>query len=99
MRLSYSTQHKYLVLLSLAVLNDAVDLLGLANPLAEVLFDLLIVALIHVLLRSLNPLVVLVTLLDIVPGIDIAPFWSLYVIYLYLSGAGEKKKVRVRVEG
>jgi len=36
--------------------------------------------------------VVLVTLLDIVPGIDIAPFWS-------LSGASEKRRVRVKVKG
>jgi len=96
---TYSIQQKYLILFSLALINDVVDLLGLLNPLFEVVFDVVIIALIHFLLRTLNPLIILVTLLDVIPGVDIAPFWTLYVFYLYLSKVGEKRRVKVKVEG
>ncbi|RLE82282.1 MAG: hypothetical protein DRJ51_01805 [Thermoprotei archaeon] len=100
--------HWFGVLFLLAALNDAIDLLNMFSPLVEFLLDAMIAILLLLSLRILNPLLFLIAVLDVLPRIDFAPFWTLYVIYLYVSkmeekyrkGEGRKpvRKIRVKVE-
>lgn len=82
-------EYKFLLLFILAIINDAVDLLGLFNPFIEVLLDLLIASMINILL-GFNIWAILITFIDIIPGIDLAPIWTLYMLKLYLSRSKTK---------
>ncbi len=87
-------ERRYLVLFVLAFLNDALDMLRVIGPLAETLLDLVLAVAIS-LVAGLNPWLFIVALIDVLPWIDIAPFWTLYVLYLYLKAL---RRVRVPVE-
>jgi len=74
---------RYALLFLLAALNDAIDILEILNPFLELLLDLFTAALITFLLGELDPIVFLVTVLDVVPFVDLAPIWSGYIYYRY----------------
>ncbi len=40
----------------------------------------------------------LITFLDIIPGIDLAPIWTLYILKLYIQKQLSQKKYTVKVE-
>ena len=87
---------KFLILFILAIANDAIDILGLFNPIAEVFLDLSVVVMINLLL-GFNVWSFIITFIDIIPGIDLAPIWTLYILKLYLQKGG-KKSYTVKVE-
>jgi len=86
---------RFLLLLAVAALNDAVDLLAILNPVVETLLDILTAILICIILGEINPWLFLTTILDAVPGVDFAPIWTLYVIYRYISKKAKTYKVKV----
>ena len=86
----------------LALLNDGLDLLGMLSPVIELVLDIIIVIAIFLLRRKVDLWILIIALLDLIPKIDIAPIWTLYVLYLYLTeisrGAPRRVKVKVEVE-
>ena len=89
-----SGETRYILALTLAVLNDVVDFLGvISNPLVESALDVLL-ALGLVILLGFSPLPFLITIADALPGIDLSPMWTAYVLYRYLS----ERRVKVPVE-
>lgn len=80
---------------TLAALNDAVDLMGLATPLIELALDILTAVGITIVLGGINPWLFILVVADVIPGLDFAPFWTLYVLYRYIR---EVTKRRVRVD-
>jgi len=91
-----SSKGRFALLFALAALNDAVDLLGLVSPIVEVILDVFTAVLVTAALGELNPLLFLVALLDVIPGIDYTPFWTFYILYKYLVW-GRPRRVRVDV--
>ena len=65
----------------LALLNDALDLVGLGVPMFEGLLDLLLAILILSSMPERKFTDVLVALADMVTGIDLAPMWTIYLLY------------------
>jgi len=97
--LSSQVERKYLILLSLAIINDAIDLLGLLNQLLETILDVFTAALICIVLNELNPWVFILAAIDLVPGIDITPFWTIYILYRYvIEKIQGRSRLRIRVE-
>ena len=89
-----SGEARYVLALTLAVLHDVVDILGvISNPLVESVLDILI-AFGLVVLLGFSPIPFLITIADALPGIDLSPMWTAYVLYRYLSEC----RVRVPVE-
>ena len=84
----------------LALLNDGLDLLGMRSPIIELVLDIIIVIAIFLLRRKIDPWVLIIALFDLIPGIDIAPIWTLYMLYLYLTemSRGAPRRVKVKVE-
>lgn len=70
---------RYAIALILAVLNDALDLLGFLGPPLEAVLDLAIALVLMKVLPGFYIGEILTTLADMVIGLDIAPFWTLYV--------------------
>ena len=87
----------FILLFALAALNDSIDLLGLLNPFLETIFDVFLAIIICLNSGEVNPWLFLITVVDAIPGIDFTPFWTLYVLYLYLKESS-KKRVKVKVE-
>jgi len=92
----------YLLLFTLVIINDALDFLGILTPQFELILDILTAVGIILLFGSFNPWLFLIALADVIPGIDLAPFWTLYALYSYFKGKGkvskEEKMVKVKVE-
>jgi len=73
--------------LLLAVLDDVLDLIDVAQP-AESVADIVLALLIIWLLREKITLRnAAILLLDALPFVDMVPFWTLYVLYVI----GQKK--------
>ena len=95
---------KFLPLFSLAILNDAVDVLGLLSQPYETILDLAVAILISLLLRKVDIWAFAIIILDLIPGLDLMPIWFLYILYRYLEYREKKvierkeKVVRVPVE-
>ena len=70
---------RYAIALILAVLNDALDLLGFLDPPLEAALDLAIALVLMKVLPGFYIGEILTTLADMVTGLDVAPFWTLYV--------------------
>ena len=87
---------KFTILFALAIINDAIDILGLFSPIFEVFLDLGVAIMINALL-GFNIWSFIITFLDIIPGIDLAPIWTLYILKLYIQEGSEKKYI-VKVE-
>ena len=86
----------YALLFLLAALNDAIDILEILNPFLELFLDVLTAALITLILGELDPIVFLITVLDTVPYIDLAPIWSGYVYYKYYKELTAKPKLKLK---
>ncbi len=73
----------YMVALILAVLNDILDLAGIAPPLLplETILDFVIAFMIIRSLPQPKLMDLLVTAADAIIGPDILPLWSMYVLY------------------
>jgi len=84
----------------LALLNDGLDLLGMRSPIIELVLDIIIVIAIFLLRRKIDPWILIIALFDLIPGIDIAPIWTLYMLYLYLTEMSRSapRRVKVKVE-
>ena len=100
--MSRRSTYTWTLMFVLALLNDGLDLLGMLSPVIELVLDIIIVIAIFLLRRKVDLWILIIALLDLIPGIDIAPIWTLYVLYLYLTeisrGAPRRVKVKVEVE-
>jgi len=71
----------YGIAMLLAIINDALDLAGIGVPMIETLFDAALAILIISALPERKLTDILVALGDMFTGIDIAPMWTLYLLY------------------
>jgi len=98
--MSRRSTHTWTLMFILALLNDGLDLLGMRSPIIELVLDIIIVIAIFLLRRKIDPWILIIALFDLIPGIDIAPIWTLYMLYLYLTemSRGAPRRVKVKVE-
>jgi len=97
--LSSNIERRFLLLLSLAIINDAIDVLGLLNQILETILDVFTAALICIVLNEFNPWIFILAVIDLIPGIDITPFWTIYILYRYfIEKVSAKTRVKIRVE-
>ena len=95
---------KFLPLFSLAILNDVIDVLGLLSQPYETFLDLAVAVLTSLLLRKIDVVAFVITIIDLIPGLDVMPIWFLYILYRYLeyheksATSKENRVVRVPVE-
>ena len=96
MSLSPEKKKRYALLFILAALNDAIDILEVLNPLIELFLDLLTAGLITIVLGELDPTIFLITVLDSIPFVDLAPIWTGYVYYKYYKEVTAKPKMKLK---
>jgi len=72
---------RYLLALALAVLNDALDMLAIFQPVEALLDVATAIAIMRLLQGRLSLMRLLILLFDLLPFFDIVPLWSLYVAY------------------
>jgi len=71
----------YGIAMLLAIVNDALDLAGIGVPILETLFDAALAILIISAMPERKIADILVALADMFTGIDVAPMWTLYLLY------------------
>ena len=98
--MSRRSTYTWTLMFVLALLNDGLDLLGMRSPIIELVLDIIIVIAIFLLRRKIDPWILIIALFDLIPGIDIAPIWTLYMLYLYLTEMSRSapRRVKVKVE-
>jgi len=75
--------------LALALLDDALDLVDVAQPLESLVDIALALAIIWLLREKLSWRNGLVLVLDALPFVDLIPMWTLYVLYVISRKPGK----------
>ncbi|MCD6368972.1 MAG: hypothetical protein J7L38_04150 [Thermoproteales archaeon] len=97
--MSTSNETKILVLILLAVTNDIVDFTGIFSPFIEFILDLAAVTAFLLVYRRLSILLAVIAFLDVLPGVDYIPFWTLYTFYMYFTEMERKnRRIKIKVE-
>ncbi len=99
--MSLRREGSFLLLFTLAVINDALDVIGKLTQPYETFFDIFLAFLISIIMGHVDVWAFLITFLDALPLIDLPPLWTLYILYRYLAvrmRLSKEKKVKVKVK-